>query len=209
MAGETCSITHALPSVTVAFCKIKTQATHSDAQEAYDDVMGSQQRVEACLAKYPLAIKIKTVGSLLIVAGPLHENATEEEHSAAARQVYDFASDIVHSAAGQVGSRGLALRAGVCTGSVMATVMGTDRIAYDIFGDTVNTASRCMSTAAEFTVQTPVICKPLYGEVVNFNASLSMSGSVKDVFMKGKGDVAVHQTSSSAFSPDTSAAFAQ
>jgi class 3 adenylate cyclase len=72
------------------------------------------------------------------------------------------------------------------TGPVMATVMGTDRLAYDIFGDTVNTASRCMSTAAPFTMQVPMLTRP---------ACVSDDdvppGEVVQVFMKGKGDTAV------------------
>jgi class 3 adenylate cyclase len=184
-AGEAVSIAHTLPNVTVCFCKIRTKDRHDDAQDAYEDIMGMHQRVEACLQKYPLAIKIKSIGSTLVVAGPLHEDATEEEVAAAANDVFKFAYDVLHSFRAADGTHGLALRAGVSTGPVVATVMGTDRVAYDIFGDTVNTSSRCMSTAAIGAMQSPVDKKEYYGR--------ENPGEVVQVFMKGKGDVAVYR----------------
>ena len=39
------------------------------------------------------------------------------------------------------------LRAGLHVGPVVAAVLGTSRLAFDVFGDAVNVASRCMSTA--------------------------------------------------------------
>jgi class 3 adenylate cyclase len=181
--GEPANMTHDLTNVTVCFCKIRTNGEKEDAAVAYDDIMGMHERVERLLAKFPKAIKIKTVGQTLVVAGPLHAGATEEECVAAAQDIFGFAYDVVH---GTHGRRGLALRAGVCTGSIMATVMGTDRIAYDIFGDTVNTASRCMSTTEEFTMQAAMTTKAVCGEEYDMPP-----GAITKVFMKGKGDVAV------------------
>jgi class 3 adenylate cyclase len=180
--GEPASMTHDLSNVTVCFCKIRTKGEHHNAEKAYDDIMGMHERVERLLGKSRRAVKIKTVGQTLVVAGPLHHGATEEECTLAAREIFTFAYDAVH---GSLGRRGLAVRAGVCTGNVMATVMGTDRIAYDIFGDTVNTASRCMSTTDEFTMQSDMTTKAVCGE---FDMP---DGAVTKVFMKGKGDVAV------------------
>jgi adenylate cyclase len=95
--------------------------------------------------------------------------------------MFEFAHDVVSRTK-------LAERAGVCSGNVMASVMGTDRIAYDIFGNTVNTASRCMSTTAEGTMQAAMATKGLCGE--DF---ATPPGAVAKVFMKGKGDVAVYR----------------
>jgi class 3 adenylate cyclase len=181
--GEPANMTHDLTNVTVCFCKIRTKGEHADAEAAYDDIMGMHERVERLLAKFPKAIKIKSVGQTLVVAGPLHADATEEDCVKAAQDIFGFAYDVVH---GTNGRRGLALRAGVCTGNVMATVMGTDRIAYDTFGDTVNTASRCMSTTEEFTMQAAMTTKALCGEEYDMPP-----GAITKVFMKGKGDVAV------------------
>jgi class 3 adenylate cyclase len=183
-AGEPASLTHDLSNVTVCFCKTSTETEHSDAAAAYADVMGVHTRVERVLAKYPGAIKIKTVGATLVVAGPLSATATEAERVAAARDIFGFAHEVVH------GHTGLARRAGVCTGNVMATVMGTDRIAYDIFGDTVNTSSRCMSTAAEFSMQAAQSTTTLCGA-----DHTRPAGETVQVFMKGKGDVDVSRYS--------------
>jgi class 3 adenylate cyclase len=186
-AGEAVSISHALPNVTVCFCKIKTKEDVDDAHEAYEDILDNHRRVEACLEKYPLAIKIKSVGSMIVVAGPLHVSATEAEARAAAKDVFNFAQDITHRFRGLDGTRGLAKRAGVSSGPVVASVMGTDRLAYDIFGDTVNIASRCMSTAQEFTMQSPMVTQALYRD----EGATMPAGDVVQVFMKGKGDVDV------------------
>jgi hypothetical protein len=74
---------------------------------------------------------------------------------------------------------------------VVATVMGTDRIAYDVFGDTVNTSSRCMSTAQEWTMQSPLSMQHLYQPPGADGAQPEPTGALHNVFMKGKGDVAV------------------
>jgi class 3 adenylate cyclase len=181
--GEPANMTHDLGNVTVCFCKIRTKGEHQNAEKAYGDIMEMHERVERLLAKFPLAVKIKTVGQTLVVAGPLHKAATAVECEMAARDVFGFAHEVVH---GTHRGDGLALRAGVCTGDVMATVMGTDRIAYDTFGDTVNTASRCMSTTEEGTMQAAMSTKAVCGEEYDMPP-----GAVTKVFMKGKGDVAV------------------
>jgi class 3 adenylate cyclase len=179
--GEAVSMTHDLSNVTVCFCKIRTKGkeNHRDAHAAYRDITAMHDRVEKLLARYPAAVKIKTVGQTLIVAGPLHNGATEAECEMAARQIFRFSHDVVHRSK-------LALRAGVCSGNVMATVMGTDRIAYDIFGDTVNTASRCMTTADEGHMQAAVSTSALCGEEYDTPAGDELS-----VSMKGKGNVTV------------------
>jgi class 3 adenylate cyclase len=185
-AGEPVSISHTLQNVTVCFCKLKTKEEPDDAHDAYDDIMAMHQRVEACLEHYPLAIKIKSVGSMIVVAGPLHVGATQAESRAAAKDVFKFALDATHGFRDLDGNRGLAKRVGVSSGPVVASVMGTDRLAYDIFGDTVNTAARCMTTAPLDAMQSPMAQQQLYRDA----GEAMPLGQVVQVAMKGKGDVA-------------------
>jgi class 3 adenylate cyclase len=186
-AGEPVSISHTLPNVTVCFCKIKTKDGVEDPHEAYDDIMAMHQLVEECLDQYPLATKIKSVGTAIIVAGPLHVGASDDEVRAAAKDVFNFAAKVSRSVGD--GGQHLAERVGVSSGPIVASVMGTDRLAYDIFGDTVNTAARCMTTAPLFAMQSPVAHQELYCDATD-----SMPpGQVVQVAMKGKGAIEVYR----------------
>jgi class 3 adenylate cyclase len=141
-AGAPASIAQTLHGVTVCFIKMTTKAEHADAEAAYDDIAVAHAGVEQHLQLFPLVTKIKTVGATLVVAGPLHDGATDAERSAAAREVFAFACDVVlestrgesklaGSLLGEPGAaRRLASRAGLCTGPLVAAVMGTDRLAY-------------------------------------------------------------------------------
>jgi class 3 adenylate cyclase len=174
--GEPANLTHDLSDVTVCFCKIRISDEHRNAAKAYDDIMGMHERVEQLLAKFPHAVKIKTVGQTVIVAGPLHVGASKRECTRAAREIFRFSHEVVRC--------DLASSAGVSTGDITAAVIGADGIAYDTFGDTVNTAARCMTTAEEGMVQAALSTTIMCGEVHGIPL-----GTMANVFMKGKGEV--------------------
>jgi class 3 adenylate cyclase len=94
--------------------------------------------------------KIKTIGdAYMVVAGiptPLADHAVAIAHMA-----LDMLAAVTAYSA-RTGTD-LSIRIGVHTGSVVAGVIGTKKFIYDLWGDTVNTASRMESTGVPGRVQ--------------------------------------------------------
>jgi len=93
--------------------------------------------------KYGLE-KIKTIGDAYMVVGGL------------SRERADYAADVANMALEmndyvarhpQLAKRNLGVHIGIATGPVVAGVIGTKRFIYDLWGDTVNVASRLTDDA--------------------------------------------------------------
>ena len=84
--------------------------------------------------------KIKTIGdAYLAVAGlPTPDPKHAENVVRAAKEISAFMQDRV----AKLGNRTFEIRIGIHTGSVVAGIVGIKKFAYDIWGDTVNTAAR-------------------------------------------------------------------
>lgn len=90
--------------------------------------------------------KIKTIGDAYMVASGIPHPRPDHAHAAMdfARQVIRTTNDAAH---------GMRLRIGIHTGPVIAGLIGRRRFVYDVWGDTVNLASRLESTGAEGRIQ--------------------------------------------------------
>jgi class 3 adenylate cyclase len=94
--------------------------------------------------------KIKTVGDAYMVAGGLPEPRPDH-----AQAVADLALSMRMEMARRIdtGGQPLQARIGIDTGPVVAGVIGADKFSYDLWGDTVNTASRMESTGVPGCIQ--------------------------------------------------------
>ena len=101
-------------------------------------------RFDALAAQLGLE-KIKTIGDGYMVAGGVLE--PRSDHAAAVIEMalaMQQAADAVGTKLGEV----LQLRIGVHSGPLIAGVVGTHKLVYDVWGDTVNTASRMEEAGA-------------------------------------------------------------
>jgi adenylate cyclase len=123
--------------------------------------------------------KIKTVGDAYLVAGGLARPADDHDHARDTRLVAETAAGMA-ALASDHGS--WQVRIGIHAGPVVAGVVGSSKFAYDVWGDTVNLASRLQSSAEPGRIQVSSIVASRLAGVFDFEPR----GSVE---LKGKGEV--------------------
>jgi guanylate cyclase len=151
------------PSVTVLFADVVNFTKFAEQVSPEDLLLTLNQLFmvfDRLAARYGLE-KIKTMGdSYIAVAGA---PVAREDHAAAAlKMAIDMHRGVAHL--GGLRRRGLQLRIGLASGPVTAGVIGQDKYAYDLWGDTVNVASRMESFGVAGHVQVAASTRELVGD---------------------------------------------
>ncbi|MEM8526142.1 MAG: adenylate/guanylate cyclase domain-containing protein [Bacteroidota bacterium] len=135
-------------SVSVLFTDFKDFSKYSNVLTA-DQIIGGldecYRAFDEIVARHQLE-KIKTIGDSYMCAGGIPESQDKYELKAvkAALEMIDFI-DCFNEKQIQKGLPAMSIRAGIHTGPVVAGVVGIKKYAYDIWGSTVNIASRMES----------------------------------------------------------------
>jgi class 3 adenylate cyclase len=138
---------------------------------------------DAMTEKYKLD-KIKTIGDAYMVVGGL----TREDHEDHVGNVADMALDMEDFLAlhPELARYNIGIHVGIATGPVVAGVIGTRRFSYDLWGDTVNVASRLTNEAADGEI---VVDTNTYKRLCQH---YQFSPPAR-VILKGKGEMTVYR----------------
>jgi adenylate cyclase len=148
-AAPEAAVADALPSATILFADVVAftpRAARLPPTELLAFLNGMFGQFDRLTAAHGLE-KIKTVGDAYMAAGGLQGagNGGPVADVLAALRL----AQAMHDAAAEIrlGGQPVQLRIGVHAGPVLAGVIGAGRVAYDIWGDTVNLAARMEQTA--------------------------------------------------------------
>jgi len=127
--------------------------------------------------------KIKTIGDAYMVAGGINDGAVD--YSAAIADMALAMRDLL-ARDFSVNSSHLQVRIGIGTGPVVAGVVGKKKFIYDLWGDTVNIASRITSEGVPSMIQCDVTTFRRLKDLFEFHEP-------QTIYLKGKGEMVVYR----------------
>lgn len=140
------------------------------------------------LAEYHGLEKIKTIGDAYMVVGGLP--VIREDHAEAiAEMALDMQKEIAQF--NHVSGESFSIRIGISTGPVVAGVIGTKKFIYDLWGDTVNTASRMESHGTAGCIQVTSVTYERLRQHYQFEKrgiiQVKGKGEMETYFLTGRG----------------------
>jgi adenylate cyclase len=142
--------------------------------------------------------KIKTIGDAYMVAGGL--NNEQNNYSEAIAELALAMRDLLHTDF-TVNEMHLEVRIGIGTGPVVAGVVGKKKFIYDLWGDTVNLASRITSEGTPGMIQVDATTHQRLAADFSF-------AEPQSIYLKGKGNTVVYRLGESRVPAITAAATA-
>lgn len=127
--------------------------------------------------------KIKTIGDAYMVAGGI--NSANADYSAAIADLALAMQEILHRDFA-VNSSHLEMRMGIGTGPIVAGVVGKRKFIYDLWGDTVNLASRITSEGVPGMIQCDTATHRRLSDRFDFHEP-------QTIYLKGKGEMTVYR----------------
>jgi class 3 adenylate cyclase len=183
LKNEPQTIAEGFDAVTVAFADI-VGFTELSARSSPIEVVRMLNEIfsafDGLAEKYGLE-KIKTIGDAYMVVGglPVHRADHAQAVADMALEMQAFMRTL------QEKSPGLAIRIGVHTGPVVAGVIGTKKFSYDLWGDTVNVASRMESHGERDRIQ----LSDAAAAALRTDFVVEVRGTIK---VKGRGELSTH-----------------
>ncbi len=135
------------------------------------------------LAEHYQLEKIKTIGDAYMIAGGL--NPGETEYSAGIADMALAMRDLLKRDF-SVNASQLEVRIGIGTGPIVAGVVGKKKFIYDLWGDTVNIASRITSEGVPGMIQCDTMTYHRLRNSFDFHEP-------QTIYLKGKGNMTVYR----------------
>ena len=181
------------PKVSVLFTDFKGFTARSASmtpEEVIEELNKCFSAFDAIVEKYNLE-KIKTIGDAYMCAGglPVGNDTNPVDAIRAGLAIQEYMTAYKNECISK-GEPYYECRLGINTGEVVAGVVGTKKFAYDIWGDTVNTASRAESTGAlgkvNITESTYELVKDIFQCEYRGDIEVKGKGQMKMYFVLGE-----------------------
>ncbi|MFN5633763.1 MAG: adenylate/guanylate cyclase domain-containing protein [Flavobacteriia bacterium] len=181
------------PKVSVLFTDFKgftARSANMTPEEVIEELNKCFSAFDTIVEKYNLE-KIKTIGDAYMCAGglPVANETNPVDAIRAGLAIQEYMTAYKNECISK-GEPYYECRLGINTGEVVAGVVGTKKFAYDIWGDTVNTASRAESTGAlgkvNITESTYELVKDIFTCEYRGDIEVKGKGQMKMYFVLGE-----------------------